>query len=831
MTRSRSSLSALARAVLLTSLGACVPEPGSESASSGLIHLSDRLDQAAAEVAAAAAGEPIVWQLAEDMAGWTALGEPEHAHLARLELTAIDDGARLAFSRPDRPQGLLNLGGLTTRLEDLRFRDWDTVLVRARSHDRFAGMTVAYNLDEEGALPSEMVFFFTTDEAPPIFSDGSIQTYAIPLRPREGDEPDRLRSLAVLAGSPGPAALDLLSISLVPRGAAFEEAAGVVALERGGIVRQTLYAHTPARLAWRLTPARGARLDLGLTSAPADALSYRITARSGDDEPATLLEETVSDAAEWLQRSVDLSPWEGRPIDLVLEADGEPGAVALWGAPIVSAGRSSARPNVVFYVIDGGGGDFMSLYGYNRRTTPFLEELAEEGAVFERAYSNATWTQPSTASFMTSLHHSVLGGLRRGVHSTPVPAGVSTMGEHMRRGGYQTASFTSNPNAGRILGLERGVDVMKDVEDGHHSTSSKELHERFWSFREAYPGAPWWVHFQTTDVHEPNEPAPPFSGLYASAERRDALAEWERRMWTLSAPEFGTTSIADFYDKALERAEIDRHAYYSLRRDLYDETMAYQDEQLRRFVARLKAEGEWENTLFILGSDHGHPAGTFARFGRGLIEPRPEPWQGALFDAYATRVPLLFVWPGHIEAGRRFDQPVSMIDVLPTLLELVDLPRPEVLQGQSLAPLLTGGTMEVRPVVLDEFRVDENDRMVGNLDLVDGRWGASLQIGPEEGEAAADRGRHAVPAGGRWAAVHPYFPDAPRLLLYDLWNDPFATRAVNDEHPELVERYRRELLTLWKAHQALAQRFAADGEEVALNPEQLEQLKALGYIQ
>ena len=97
--------------------------------------------------------------------------------------------------------------------------------------------------------------------------------------------------------------------------------------------------------------------------------------------------------------------------------------------------------------------------------------------------------------------------------------------------------------------------------------------------------------------------------------------------------------------------------------------MAYQDSQLGRFVERIKARGEWENTLLIITADHGHPAGTFARFGRGLFDPPPEQWQGALFDSYASRVPLLVVWPGRIPAGRRIEHPVSLIDLLPTVLE------------------------------------------------------------------------------------------------------------------------------------------------------------------
>ncbi len=232
----------------------------------------------------------------------------------------------------------------------------------------------------------------------------------------------------------------------------------------------------------------------------------------------------------------------------------------------------------------------------------------------------------------------------------------------------------------------------------------------------------------------------------------------------------------------------------------------------------------------VIGSDHGHPAGSYSRFGRGLLDPQPEDWEGALLGAYNSRIPLMFIWPGHIPGGQRFREPVSMIDVLPTVLDLVGLPLPDVCQGQSLAPLLRGQPMQVRPVILDEFRVDEaTGAMVGNLEIIDGRWGASLEIGPVAEGADPALGRHAVPAGGRWGPVHPYFADVPRLLLYDLEADPFALRAVNDEHPELVERYREVLLEQWRAHRVLAERFA-DAEETPMTPEQLKQLRALGYI-
>ena len=264
----------------------------------------------------------------------------------------------------------------------------------------------------------------------------------------------------------------------------------------------------------------------------------------------------------------------------------------LWAAPTLSGARTTEKPNIIFYVIDGGGADLMSLYGYNHRTTPNLERIAAEGAPFDYAYSNSTWTGPSTLSFLMSLQHSVLGGLRNARNMAP--EGVLTIAQHLRRVGYQTAFFTSNPNAGTMSGLERGIDVLRGAGVGNSSASSVELHADFWWWREAYPAEPYWVRFQTTDVHSPNIPVPPFAGLYVSPERRATYHEWGR--------ELDAAGGSFPYSDAYEKSGIDRQEFFDIARGLYDETMAHQDYQIGRFVERLKAAGEWENTVLIVAA-------------------------------------------------------------------------------------------------------------------------------------------------------------------------------------------------------------------------------------
>jgi arylsulfatase A-like enzyme len=170
-------------------------------------------------------------------------------------------------------------------------------------------------------------------------------------------------------------------------------------------------------------------------------------------------------------------------------------------------------------------------------------------------------------------------------------------------------------------------------------------------------------------------------------------------------------------------------------------------------------------------------------------------------------VPLVVVWPAKIKPGQRFRDPVSLIDLLPTVLDLAGRPKPGYLQGQSLAPLLLGRPgWEPRPVVIDELTLDaRTGEPNAIMEIVDGRWGASLRIGKEDRE------------------------EGPRLLLYDLWNDPYCLKSLHEEKPDLAKKYTGILERKFREHQALAKKFPR-GKGGAMDSEQLKTLQSLGYI-
>ena len=779
------------------------------------LHLEDHLEAATVVGSEVPANlpQPIEWRFDEPQPDWRAL-DHYNPSIPPPRVEYVEDALRVSLdeSHQDPREDRLH-GDVYVELPELNRRDWSHLLIRARASEKVTNVLVGYNLEPPDSIPENRgpSRFYGDDAA--IVNDGTVQTYRLRADWSLlwlGEWKDPWRQLVLSINARGPSSLDVLSVTLVPKAAVYAEAPfGVRSLEKGSARRRALYVHAPARLEYRVRVPENGRLDLGLgVLAEDDPVTFRVATSAGGSAAEVLLEESYSDQEGWAQRSVDLAHLGGRTVTLVLEVGAErEGVVAFWAAPTLSEAPAAARrdgsskPNVIFYVIDGGGADYMSVYGYNRRTTPNLERLAAEGAVFERAYSNSSWSKPSTTSFMTSLQNSVLGNTR--YRFDPLPEEAVTMAQLFHGAGYLTGVFTSNSWAGSMSSLDRAVDVMRDAGADNDATSSVELHADYWNWREAYSGSPYWVHFQTTDVHEEFPAVAPFSGLFVGPEETKTWMEWHDRL-----DEEGGHGM---YSEAYENTGISRVEFFTLAQGLYDETMAHNDYQIGRLVERLKAEGQWENTLLIIGADHSIRA-AMDDMGIAIQDSLPPRWSQPIFRPSISRVPLIFVWPGHIDGGQRFSDPVSMIDVLPTVLDLVGLPQPEAKQGRSLTPLLLGtGNVEPRPVIFDEFELDSRTgELQGTIEVVDGRWGASLWIGPQ---AEEEESRRPTP-----------------LLLFDLWNDPWCLKAVNDEQPELVAKYTAFLEAQWEAHQALATRFTAGGE-VALTPEQLRTLRALGYIQ
>lgn len=804
---------------LLALLGALVscapsgsrPDPPARLAGSPL-HLEEHLASARVEGSAVPKDLPaaVTWRFdgSPQPAGlppWRAF-PPLLPGAAPAAVDTVDGALRVTVGEAQRQRrGLrgwifVDLPGVWNR------QDWAFLRVRARAQAD-AGLAVCFNRRESpGETAYENDPCLLRGESVRLIADGPAHDYLIRadwINGGEEGESAPWRQLGFALDSQAPLQLDLLEVSAVPKEARYADRPVDVHTEpRRDVYRRALSVHTPARLEYQVEVPEKGRLDFGLGVLRRD-VPVRFRVRVADrGESRAVFNETSANPEEWRQRSIDLSRWAGRTVRLVLETDSpRAGTAAFWAAPTVSGARGEGerRPNVILYVIDAGNAELMSAYGYPRRTTPNLERLAAEGALFERAYSNSTWSKPSTTSFMTSLQHAVLGGYEN--PADPLPEGAPTMAELLHRAGWQTAVLTSNTWCGTMSSLDRGVDEMRETLPGPPSASSEGLQAEFWRWREGSPGEPYWTHFQTTDVHWPWTAVPPVAGAFLSHAEREAFYEMERRLGAASGTSgrfWGLRAGA----AAFEKAGIDRDAYFDGVRGAYDEALLHNDLQLGRLVERLKATGEWEHTILIVTADHGDWPGL------GLLPPEDPAARLPMFNPYLTHVPLVVVWPERIRPGQRFREPVSLLDLLPTVLDLAGQPKPEHLMGQSLAPLLLGEKgWEPRPVVLEEVSVDRATRhLEGTIEMVDGRWGASLAVGPVRG-------------------AHP----GPRLLLYDLWNDPYCRRSIHDERPELTRKYTGLLETAFRDHLRRGKAFRRAAEQT-VDSRQLETLRSLGYI-
>lgn len=811
-TTPRASLVAMA-SLLLIAVGCAPPPEGAPTVlmASMPLHLEEHLDAAHVEGGTAAApGETVGWSFAEPQPGWKAWVPPWREKMPPATLTQTDGALRVQLDESHRANRYSLAGWLFVDLPDLKPEDWSYLVIRLKTSDklRFFMVLFDYPKNEPGY---DYASFLNWGRMVQPVDDGDVHSYTVNVGTTEGDQETWPR-LGFQVVAKDPASFDLLSVTLIPAEAAFTASpAGVSTEARDGDYRRVLYAHAPARLEYSVRVPEGGRLDFGMgVLYPDPAVTFRVSAEAdGDGKP--LFEEDYTDRTAWAQRSVDLSSWAGRTVRLALSAETAGGRnVALWAAPTLSGStpQASDRPNVIVYIIDGGAAEFMSLYGYNRHTTPNLTRLAESGALFANAYSTATWTKPSTMSFMTSLTPGMFGGYKN--PGDPLPPKAEPMGELMHQAGYQTAHFTANPFCGTMSSLDRGMDAMRETISEGNSVSSEKLHEIFWQWRESYPGEPYWVHFQTVDVHPPHEPVQPFAGLHVTAERRATGKADEMRLRE-AARAMGQEERVDdsvYLKKLYERAGVDPYAYTQTFRDAYDEAVAHNDYQIGKLVERLQATGEWERTLLIVAADHG-----WGHVHELMQYENPQPRGGLMLNPYLTRVPMLFVWPGHIPAGQRFEEPVSMLDLLPTVLDLLHLPKAEHLAGRSLAALLQGRQgWEPRPVLLEEVMIDrETGEPWGYVEVIDGRWGAGLQIGQPSNDEDPPT-------------------DEERLLVYDLWDDPFCQHSVNADHPDLVKKYRELLGNRFREHLAVAKDFPRE-DQLALSNEQLEQLRSLGYLQ
>jgi arylsulfatase A-like enzyme len=338
---------------------------------------------------------------------------------------------------------------------------------------------------------------------------------------------------------------------------------------------------------------------------------------------------------------------------------------------------SPDSPNVLFIILDTVRARTLSLYGYDRKTTPNLERLGQRGVVFDRAIAPATWTVPSHGSMFTSLWPHELHAFWTSSDAVP-PA--TTIAQFLAQNGYRTAGFIGNWfHIGSESGMGTGFGYYDDIGRSPAQIARGSALIRWLSQRRAVremiglyetlgrrrapdvggsflrwlrhdSDRPWFAFLNYMDAHSPYLPPPPFDSRFGtSVSYREPVVIEELNRKVEATPE-------------VVQAET----------DAYDGGIAYLDDQVGRLFDELERRGELDHTIVIIGADHGEELGEHDRWGHAYS-----------LHSEIVRVPLLIFGPG-VPAGLRSEQPASLRNIAATIVDLAGL-RDAPFRGVSLS--------------------------------------------------------------------------------------------------------------------------------------------------
>ncbi len=441
-------------------------------------------------------------------------------------------------------------------------------------------------------------------------------------------------------------------------------------------------------------------------------------------------------------------------------------ALGVLGLAVLAVGCGrETRPDVVLVVIDTLRADHTSLHGYERDTTPTLVRWAQGGTVFERAYAPSSWTLPSMAM--------LIEGRARSDNRGGLDAEGDNLFRAVRRAGYHTAAVVSNP----LLESSRGYGPDFDLYALYPLASGANING--WHARE--------VTAQAESVLSGSDPRPLFLWLHYF----DPHAPYAPSGGSRFAPHDDPGRRAAF-EAALpeeQRGLLTDEVYagIELRIALYDSEVLQVDRSLRQLFSAIEARGR--ETLVVLTSDHGEGLWRRASLAGESLPPDhffPQLYSGhgVMLHEEQVHVPLVLVGPG-VPSGERRTEPVWLLDVLPTVARLADLPLRDALHGIDLFD--RGGLADRRHL----FGITSR--------------GASIL---EEGRLRLHEPREFRVE--RHGAVHE---------LYDLADDPEERRPLADDE---TRRRMGSLLAAWHAEHQAPAREGTDEEQRRL-------LHQLGY--
>ena len=429
---------------------------------------------------------------------------------------------------------------------------------------------------------------------------------------------------------------------------------------------------------------------------------------------------------------------------------------------------SPASPaHLLLITIDTLRADHLGCYGYAPPTSPAIDALARDGVLFESAMAQRGGTWPSLTSILTAKYPHTHGVRRNGDRLAPAHRSLA---ELLRERGYTTAAFLTNMRTAPNRGFEHVPQLPKGDVDG---AAVEALVEWLARRREA----PFFAWLHLVGPHDPYVPSRRQQQRFDTGYRGELHA--------------GRAVLQKIHRERIELTEAELAHLVAL----YDGDIARVDERVSEVLAALDALELAPATLVVLTADHGEELYQHHRYFLHSL---------SIYES-VLHVPLILRLPGVLPRGERVSGPVETVDLAPTVLELLGVPRPPDYQGDSLLPRIRG-----EPPA--------------------GEAAAFSELGPDIHSIRTERWRYiwnrragAAPAPGAERLGGSDFPIASEEL-YDLRSDPLEQANAVDRHPDVAAQLRQRLET-WRAGAG------PSPEAQPLAPETEQELRALGYLE
>lgn len=396
-----------------------------------------------------------------------------------------------------------------------------------------------------------------------------------------------------------------------------------------------------------------------------------------------ILQENLTGASkEWVDLRIELPPSELSRRRLrfhALASEGAAPSQAFWGAVRVLPSRNESErpPNIVMISLDTLGAEYLGLFGGHAEASRNIDAFLERAFLFRRAYAPYPNTLVSHASLFSGLYpstHGVYGGIRDSQVTVDLLTTV------LRREGYLNVAFTENAFVSSDFGFDRDFDWYDNGPEREGRSFLGDAKETFANARawlERYgDDAPFFLFVHTYEVHSP---------YIIRDEVSRSIAD---RVFSGADIKSDASSSAD--TERLHNAGFDRLSPDQIRRleALHIGEISYLDRQFAELLGALEQMPFAERTLVVVFADHGDEFDPFGKIGHGET-----------LDDVVLHVPLAFYLPGRFGSGQ-YPEPVSLVDVAPTVLEFLGKTGAFAVDGRSLMSVLDGGaeSLEPRPV-------------------------------------------------------------------------------------------------------------------------------------